>query len=383
MFRAVSFRNFKALENYSLALRKTNILVGPNNAGKSTVLDAFRTLAPALRYARRYRPAPVIGPGQARQLGYNIPSSAVPISTANIHSQYHDVETTVAFTLQNGHTLTLLFDEVSSCRLLLDAPIGTLTTTKQFIRTYPADVSVVPTLGPFEEEETLLTDDYVLQWGASRRGHRLFRNVWHRKDHDDFAEFRDLVERTWPGMSIQKPEIVGYAPARLVMFCKERRIDREIYWSGFGFQIWLQFLTHLISTDLASTLVIDEPDIYLHPDLQRRLFTLVHMRTGQSVMATHSVEIINEAEPEDVLVVDKTRRRAKRVTDIAGVQEAIESLGSTQNIYLTRLARGRKVLFVEGQDFALLRRFAKRLRLERLTESAAITIILTRCDGYN
>jgi len=28
MFRSVSFHNFKALENFSIALRKTNVLVG-------------------------------------------------------------------------------------------------------------------------------------------------------------------------------------------------------------------------------------------------------------------------------------------------------------------------------------------------------------------
>jgi predicted ATP-binding protein involved in virulence len=102
MFRSVSFHNFKALENFSVALRKTNVLVGPNNAGKSTVLDGFRALAGAFRYARRYRPMPVMGPHKQQVLGYQIPTSTIPISTANIHSQYRDEETQVIFTLENG-----------------------------------------------------------------------------------------------------------------------------------------------------------------------------------------------------------------------------------------------------------------------------------------
>jgi predicted ATP-binding protein involved in virulence len=109
MFRSVAFSNFKALENFSVALRRTNVLVGPNNAGKSTVLDGFRALAAALRYARRYRPIPVTGPAGKRMLGYQIPASTIPISTANIHSHYAETQTQVVFTLDSGRRLTLFW----------------------------------------------------------------------------------------------------------------------------------------------------------------------------------------------------------------------------------------------------------------------------------
>jgi len=48
-FAKVDFRRFKAFRAFSLQLRHFNILVGPNNAGKSTILAAFRILAAALR----------------------------------------------------------------------------------------------------------------------------------------------------------------------------------------------------------------------------------------------------------------------------------------------------------------------------------------------
>ncbi|WP_370430358.1 AAA family ATPase [Klebsiella michiganensis] len=46
---SLKFYNFKALKNYSLSLEQCNILVGPNNAGKSTIISAFRILEAALR----------------------------------------------------------------------------------------------------------------------------------------------------------------------------------------------------------------------------------------------------------------------------------------------------------------------------------------------
>ena len=109
MLRSVAFHNFKALEHFSIALRRTNVLVGPNNAGKSTVLDGFRALAAAMRYARRYRPVPIIGPVGRQLLGFQIPASTVPISIANIHSHYEEVETQVIFAIANGRRLTSFF----------------------------------------------------------------------------------------------------------------------------------------------------------------------------------------------------------------------------------------------------------------------------------
>ena len=41
-FTRVDFERFKAFKKFSLKLRQFNVLVGPNNAGKSTVLAAFR-----------------------------------------------------------------------------------------------------------------------------------------------------------------------------------------------------------------------------------------------------------------------------------------------------------------------------------------------------
>jgi AAA15 family ATPase/GTPase len=49
----VEFENFKALDRYMLSLEQVNIIVGPNNAGKSTVLSAFRALDTALRATKQ------------------------------------------------------------------------------------------------------------------------------------------------------------------------------------------------------------------------------------------------------------------------------------------------------------------------------------------
>ena len=66
-------------------------------------------------------------------------------------------------------------------------------------------------------------------------------------------------------MDIQRPEIEDMT-GELTMFCLEDRMTRELYWAGFGFQIWCQILTHLSRVDDSGLVVIDEPEVYLHPE---------------------------------------------------------------------------------------------------------------------
>jgi len=203
----------------------------------------------------------------------------------------------------------------------------------------------------------------------------MFRNIWYRQPRDRFDEFAKLVETSWPGMRIVPPELHGYAPPRIDMFCIERRMTREVTWAGFGFQMWLQLLTHLLNAGPADMIIVDEPEIYLHPDLQRRLFHLLRASRKQIVLATHSAEIVNEAEHDEVVLINRSRRSARRVEDIEGLQEALFSIGSGQNIHLAKLSRGRKILFLEGLDFKLLRRFAGRLGLDALSNDVSLTVV--------
>ena len=145
---------------------------------------------------------------------------------------------------------------------------------------------------------------------------------------------------------------------------------------GFGFQIWCQLLTHLTRAAPGSLVVVDEPEIYLHPDIQRKLLHVMKGLDAEIVLATHSAEILAEADPADVVIIDKNRRRAERLSDIGGVQRAVKVLGSQQNLVLASLARNRRLLFVQNpHDFLLLRRFARRLEYGELAAGAGMTSI--------
>jgi predicted ATP-dependent endonuclease of OLD family len=375
MIKSIRFQNFKALEDFTIYLRDFNVLTGPNNNGKSTILDGLRVLQGAYRFASRYNPKFIKTPYVNGQFGYEIPESSIPIIFDNIQTNFNTEEPSVlTFKMEQGKILTLYFHTEYPTYLLIDSASRIPHTATSFRKEFPLNISIVPTLGPFEIEEDLLEPDYVKRWYGSRRSPRMFRSYWYYNP-DNFLEFKKQVERTWKGMSISPPERKSAFSKGLIMYCQEDRMPREICWSGFGFQIWLQLLTHIINSKDADILVVDEPEIYLHPDLQHKILDLLKNTKSRIILATHSVEIINSVEPFEVILIDKKNKTSKRISDLEGLQNISNILGSGQNMQLTRLARGKKILFVEGLDLKLLNRLSKICKLDDLFASGEITVI--------
>jgi energy-coupling factor transporter ATP-binding protein EcfA2 len=369
--RRIEFSNFKALSKYSVSLSEINILVGPNNCGKSTIVGALRTLDAGVRLART-RPPSRLQVSESVVVGYRIPEESVPISLENVQTDYNGAESRVTFHLANGNALALVFPDDGGCVLLPLLESGTVTSAAIFKREFPISLIIVPVLGPVEHSEHRRERSTVVAGLTTHRASRHFRSYWHYYP-EGFESFASLIARTWPGMSIGAPEY-DYATGELTMFCLEGRMTREIFWVGFGFQVWCQLLTHLSRAAENCLVVVDEPEVYLHPDVQRQLLGIIRDIGADVLLATHSSEIVAEADPAEIVMIDKRRRSGERLKNVAGVQRALESVGSSQNITLTALAKSRRVLFVEGlDDFRLLRRFARKLGMQELSSGMGMT----------
>ncbi|MFV8751926.1 ATP-dependent nuclease [Nannocystaceae bacterium ST9] len=382
--KSVRFHQFKGLGNFQLTLEEMNVLVGANNAGKSTVLSALKSLAVSLRKAGSRRPERVPGP-EGELMGWRITEDILPMSTQNVHTDYEDLDTNIEFTFTNKRKLILFFPKEGGCTLLYDN-CPAISNPAQFKQFFPFTISYVPTLGPVEEDERLLLETTVRSDILTHRASRQFRNYWHHYP-ENFERFASLLRSSWPSMDIRRPELIpvtGGKP-KIAMFCSEKRMDREIFWAGFGFQVWCQMLTHISDAQRrnANLLVLDEPEIYLHPELQRQLLILLRgIGIDDVVLATHSTEIMAEASPSEIVVIDKTKQHAKRLRDVGGVQAALDSVGSIQNITLAQLARTQRVIFTEGdKDFRLICRFARILDLDELASGLGLTAV--QSEGFD
>lgn len=360
-FVGIDLTRFKAFEAFSVELRSFNILVGPNNAGKSTILAAFRILAAAMRRAWARQAEMVHGPEGVTR-GHKIELNTISVAEENIFHNYDDdYSASIRFRLSNRNTLTLYFPEQGVCYLLPDAQGKSCYNPATFRREFNCSIGFVPILGPVDHKEQLFGKEAARLALFNYTAARNFRNIWYHFP-EKFEEFREAIRRTWPGMDILPPEIDhSHEKPRLFMFCPEKRRPREIFWAGFGFQVWCQMLTHIIQGKGASLFLIDEPDIYLHSDLQRQLLGILRSLGPDVLIATHSTEIITEAETDDIVVINKDKPRGRRIRNPAQMEEVFRLLGSNVNPILTQLAKTRKVLFVEGKDFQILGRLARKL----------------------
>ncbi|SEQ34395.1 Predicted ATPase [Solimonas aquatica] len=369
---SIRFHNFKSLYNFSVALQEMNVLVGPNNAGKSTVISALRILEVALRRARAKNAERVRLPNGMIGFGHNISVSQLTVSLENVRTDYNEEDSRIEFRLSNRNKLYLYFPADGGCTLYWETEGAPVSTAGRFATAFPISVNVVPVLGPLEHREQLVTDETVRESLNTHRASRHFRNYW-RYFPEHWQVFAEMISATWPGMTIKRPEL-DLGSRQLTMFVSENRIDREVYWAGFGFQIWCQLLTHISRAADATLVAVDEPEIYLHPDVQRQLLGILRSQSADVLLATHSVEIIGESDPSELLLIQKGRQSAQRLRDVEGLQLALHTIGSAHNVALAQLARTKKLLFVEGQDdFRTLRRFAKVLGYAELTAGTDVT----------
>ncbi len=379
-FTQIRFKNYKAFSEYIVSLKSFNVLVGPNNAGKSTILGAFRILSEGIRRARLKAPTPVEGIA-GKTHGYIVPLENLPVSTENVFHNYNDGEpAVVTFQISNGGILKLHFLERGACVLTAES-VYTIRKPSEFKHQFPVTVAFVPVLGPVEHDEELHQEETARLALLSHNASRNFRNIWHHFP-EYFEEFSEAVKRTWPGLDIERPEVDRTGPkARLHMFCLEERFPRELYWAGFGFQVWCQMLTFILQAKTSSLLIIDEPDIYLHADLQRQLIGILRTLGPDIVLATHSTEIISEVEPDMLLNINKRFRFSKRVQNSQELQDIFQFLGSNLNPVLNQLAKTRRVAFIEGKDYQIILRFARKLGYSEVANRSEFAVIPV--DGFD
>ncbi len=301
----IQFSQFKALRRFTLRLGPLTLLTGANNAGKSTALSALRLLDLALAHAGRRVPLRLATP-TGRTLGWSVPTARLAVSLANVHTDLEDVETTLRFVYDHDdNDLLLTFPADGGCLLTVPGDRPPPRRPAELRARFPQRIVAVPVLGPLENDEPIVQEATVRRGLRTHRASRHFRNHW-AQNPAGFPAFAALLAQTWPGMRIEPPErsFVGDTAA-LHMFCQEHRATRELYWCGFGFQIWCQLLTHISRAGPGDLLLIDEPETYLHPRVQRQLLQILRDTGAQVVLASHATTLIASAAAGEVRGIDR------------------------------------------------------------------------------
>lgn len=367
--------NYKGFQDHRIDLKATNVLLGANNAGKSTALGALRLAVAMIPAAQRTAPT-AAGEVEGRvQRGWPVTAAAIEASAFSVENIRHDFrphETRIEVRTSSGVRMVVSwasaedaeeYDAPSPGMFFVFPPSSSSMTPRQAAQNLLPSVGVVPTLTPLDDREPIVGDDTVRRHATSRRASRYFRNALYRLSGEELSEFKSfLFERTPEVEGLELHRVIGDVHDSFDLFYAEERTrhEREIGWAGDGIQIWLQAMFHLWRHRGRDVIVLDEPDVFLHPDLQRRLARTLFGFAGQTVVATHSVEILAEAEPGSAVWVDRARRVAERPSADGALAMVGRRLGSGYELGVGRALRSRVVLFVEGDDAPILAILAQR-----------------------
>ncbi len=295
MIKSLKLTRYKAFYDFFLEFQQKNIIIGPNNAGKSTIMEALSLIAYVTRTTfnreiKRIFHDTIHGD---EVHGFNFSYDNVSITTVNIKHNFLDEPSIIEAAFTEGIKAIIVFpvdidNELPFCYFEeYGEPLTDWRYIKSILKT---QIGIIPTVGPLEIDEDLLQSKYVKSSLNSRLAPRHFRNYWYHFP-DTFNDFKNLINEFTPKIGVSPPELkVG--ESKLEMFFREGVMHCELSWAGHGLQIWLQVLTHYVRLKNESCLVFDEPDIYLHSDLQRKLINIVYPTEQQIIIATHSVDII-------------------------------------------------------------------------------------------
>lgn len=143
-------------------------------------------------------------------------------------------------------------------------------------------------------------------------------------------------------------QIVRGEPERFRLRRHKGFRPRDLMVEGSGFLQWLSVCVLAFSPSV-DTLLLDEPDAHLHPSLQNRMLQVLSNALGskQTLLATHSVEMIRRSDANLILQVKGTHGNRYLQQDYQKVA-LLEGLGSDYAPHIDRIRVSRRVLFVEG-----------------------------------
>lgn len=351
-------QNYRCFDDHTISLEPNAVLVGRNNAGKSSIIEALRILAAVVnRRGAGFVPPPKWLELPRFRLGIAPGISELGLNLSAVFHRYKDPPAIITATFTEGAIVTIYVGREEKVFATIQAEDSWVTTLTKFLRLGLPWVSALPQIGPLLTEEYRISDERVSGHLNSRLSSRHFRNQLDQMS-EAFDEFKRLAEETWHGLRVDPIQRQTTKEGVLLSLnVRDGDFVSEVGWMGHGLQMWLQTIWFLSRTPADHTVVLDEPDVYMHPDLQRKLFRLARARFGQCVIATHSVEIMAESEPSNILIIDKKHKRSRYANNEPGVQLLIDQIGGIHNVHLARLWSARKFLLLEGKDLSLLNRW--------------------------
>lgn len=357
MIRRVIIEGFKRFDRVEFALPGHIVVAGPNNTGKTTLLQAIAAWSLSLtrwkelndfqRHGGSYTRAPI-----ARQA-----FSPVPLRGFDLLWRDRRYVGAIGIEVRTDDWALKMTLEADSTEQIYvrPAPID-----PDIVRRISLTTAFVPPMTGLSVEEPVYTRPKLDQLLGQGKPGEMLRNllVNAHQGGETWVRLQESIRRLF-GYDLVPPNATG---ANIVA---EYRMavggpSFDVSSAGSGFQQVLMLLA-MLNTRPGSVLLLDEPDAHLHMMLQDGIYgelRAVAARTkSQLIVATHSEVIINAVDARELCVL---LDRPVMLADDQQRQILIQSLRMLSNDDIMRALEAPGVLYLEGHtDLELLRAFAR------------------------
>jgi len=395
MLTRVQIRKFKRFNDVNLDLGKSVVLIGPNNSGKTTALQALALWDIGVRRwneKRKGRTSPEKRPGVTinRRDLVSIPIPSANLLWRNLHVR--DVERVKIGEKTKPKTqnirVEIIVDGVTqgkawSCGLEFDyaneesfycRPLRTNDENGRM--PVPAEVGEIkvaflpPMSGLADREFIKQTGEIAVLIGQGQTA-QVVRNlcfqIYRQKDENNYWQELTGHIRSLFGVQLLSPNFIPERSEITMAYKDEHSNILDLSSSGRGLQQTILLLAHLYS-NLGTVLLLDEPDAHLEILRQRQTYNLLvkvaEQQNSQIIAASHSEVVLNEAAGRDTVIafVGKPHRIDDRGSQVL---KSLRDIGFDQ--YYQAEQKGWVLYLENSTDLDILKTFAGCLKHEALT----------------
>lgn len=373
MITRLTLRNFKSVGEQSYDFGQFDLLVGRNNSGKSTVLQAlaiWQFCVDEFHHSRRdgSKGIQVILPNftalpvpEFILLWKDRTDRGYPLDAETGKKRQEFILISIEVEWRNAEGQTEGFGvelRYHSPQTIYAIPAGGWARFRACEKRLPRIAYVPPFSGLEPTEIRMDISPLRKQVGKGQPGSVLRNLLLQVKNNDnaDWQELASMVHR-WFSVEISTPR---YEPEKDVYIKVDYRQGSkafDIIAGGSGFHQTLTLLAFLYGYR-PDVILLDEPDAHLHVNLQREILDYFKRKSvelnTQFLIATHAEEFIRGVNASQILSL--LNRAPSR---ISSKPEVIQAMAEVSNEEITRLQASPYILYVEGEsDERILRAWA-------------------------
>lgn len=354
LIKHVKIENFKRFDQLDLELRSLDCLVGPNNSGKTTLLQALALFDFCVHHSLGSKNGDLefkrrnISPEEFYVLPVSSPVDLWTDRKTQGGKKHKIIKITLTF--GEGEPVTAAVDLNYN---LFNVSIQCVDQSQEWLRRLQeVRISYLPVFSMFLPQEERRTPAVLEDALARGRVNSVIRNLLLNMKHDNREkELVEVLRRTFPALTNLAIRFDEANDRYISVTYKEKERPKEfdVFSAGSGFQQFV-YLFGFIALRQPTVILLDEPDVHLHGSLQRVLLEELRrlVSAGKQVLfATHSRDLIARMSPEQILSLEEDG--AKRLTVAFDIYDTLDRLGSLDPTQLPVIQAFRRVLVVEDR----------------------------------